>query len=93
MVFEEGYVPGQGGGVAGDVDEAFGVHAGDGFDGVGAEAFSWGIHGDDVRVDALFFQLQRSLAGVAAEEFGVLDAVAPGVVLGVLYGLGNHLHA
>ena len=34
--FEKGHVPGEGGGVAGDVDQPSGIHAGDGLDGVGA---------------------------------------------------------
>ncbi len=42
---------------------------------------------------ALAFQLQRRLAGIAAEKFRIVDAVAPGVVPGILHRLGNHLHA
>ncbi len=38
-------------------------------------------------------QVQGSGAGIGAEELGVLNAVAPGIVLGIFDGLGNHLHA
>ena len=93
LVFQEGGVPGQGGGVAGDVDQAFGGHLGDGLDGILAQALSWGVYGDDVRADALFLQAQGGLSCVGAEEFCVFDAVAPGIVFGVLNGLGDHLHA
>ena len=92
LFFQEGNVTGQGGGVAGDVDQAAGGHAADGFDGVGVQALAGRVHGDDVRADALLFQLQGGLACVAAEEFRVFDAVASGVVPGILHGLGNHLH-
>ena len=34
--FQQGHVPGQGGGVAGDVDQPPWIHPGDGLDGVGA---------------------------------------------------------
>ena len=66
---------------------------GDGLDGVLAQALSWGVYGDDVRADALFLQAQGGLSCIGAEEFGVFDAVAAGVVFGVFNGLGHYLHA
>ena len=90
--FQQGDVSCQGGGVAADVDQALGGHAGDGFDGVGVQALAGGIHGDHVRADARFLQAQGGLSGVGAEEFGVFNAVAPGVVPGVLHRLGDDLH-
>ena len=92
-LLQQRHIPGQGGGIAGDIDQALGRHPGDGFDGVAVQALAGRVYGDDVRVDALLLQVQGSGAGIGAEELGVLNAVAPGIVLGILNGLGNHLHA
>ena len=92
-LFQQGHVTGQGGGVAGNVDDAPGGESGQGFDGVGVEALPGRIHHHHVGLDALLFQSQSRLAGVAAEKFGVFNAVALGVVLCVLHSLGDHLHA
>ena len=35
LIFQQGHIPGQGGGVAGDVDKLPGVHPVNGFNGVG----------------------------------------------------------
>ena len=91
-LLQQGHVPGQCGGVTGDVDQAFGGHAGDGFNGVGIQALPGRVHGDHIRADALLLQPESSLARVAAEEFRVFDAVAFGVVPGILHRLLHYLH-
>ena len=77
MIFQEGDVPGQGGGVAGDVDQAAGGHFCNGFDGVGVQAFAGRVYYHHVRAEALVFQLQGGLANIvekAAEAETAADA-------------------
>ena len=90
---EQRHIPGKRSGVAGDIDQRAGGKAGDGLDGVGIQPLAGRIHHDHIRMDALTLQLQRSRSGVGTEEFGIFDAVAPGVVFGVLHRLGNDLDA
>ena len=87
------HIPGQGGGVAGYVDDAPGGHPVQGFDGVGVEALPGRIHHHHIGADAVFLQFQSGGAGISAEELRVFDAVAFGVVFGILHSLGDHLHA
>lgn len=93
VVGEELEVAGEGGGVAGNVDDAAGGHLGDGVDDLRGEAAAGRVDDDDVGADALGGELGGDLGGVAAEEVGVGDMVAQGVLSGVLNGLGNDLRA
>lgn len=86
-------VPGQGGGVAGDVDDAAGAHGGQDGGDLGGQALAGRVHGDDIGADAVLGQLPGHGAGVAAEELRVGHAVAAGILLGVLDGLGHQLRA
>ena len=92
LFLQQGHIPGQGGRVAGDVDQPSGGEAGDGFDGIGVEALPGRIHHHHIGLDTLLFQLQGGGTGIGAEELGIFDAVALGVVLRILDGLGDDLH-
>ena len=48
---------------------------------------------DHIGLDALAFQLQCCLTGIAAEKFRIFDAIALCVIPGVLHSLGDHFHA
>lgn len=93
LFFQQRHVPGQGGRVTGDIYKTPGAHPGNRLDSVGAQPLPGGIHGDDIRADAVFSQLQSGLTRVAAEKFRVLDAVAQSVFPGVRHRLGYNLHA
>ena len=86
------HVPGKGRRVTGDVDDAAGGEAGEGFNGVGIETLARGIDDHHVRPDALAFQLQSGLTCITAEKFRVFDAVSPGIVSGILHRLRDYLH-
>ena len=90
--FQQGHIPGKGGRVAGDIDQAPGVHSVNGFNGIRVQALPGRIHGDDVGADAFRLQLQGGGARIGAEEFRIFDAVAHRVFPGVLHCLGDHLH-
>ncbi len=91
--FQQCHIPGQGCRVTGDVDQAAGGHAVNCLDGIGVQTLSRRVHGDDIRADALLFQLQGGLARIAAEKLRVMDAVASGVVPGIGHRLLDDLHA
>ena len=91
-LFQQRHISGQSSRVAGNIDDPPGGEAGKGFDCVTVQSLSGRVYHDHIRFDALGFQLQGSLACVAAEKFGVFDAVAFGIVPGILHRLGNHLH-
>ena len=91
--FQQCHIPGQGCRVAGDVDQTAGGHAVNCLDGIGVQALSRRVHGDDIRVNPLLFQLQSGLACIAAEKLRVMDAVASGVVPGIGHRLLDDLHA
>ena len=93
LLLQQCHIPCQGGGVTGDIDQSSGGEAGDGFDGVGVEAFPGRIDHHHIGLDALFFQLQGGGARVGTEELGVFDAVALGIIPCILHGLGDDLHA
>ena len=61
---EAGDVAGEGGGVAGDVDQAVGLHGGDGLQGWGVHALAGRVHDYGVGRYAAGFELPRGLAGV-----------------------------
>ena len=88
---EAGEIPGQGGRVAGDIDDTGRGHGGGGFHHVGGQALSGRVHADDVGPQALGGQAAGGLSRVAAEETGVGDPVARGVLPGVLHRLGYDL--
>ena len=52
-LLQQCHIPGQGGGIAGDIDQALRGHPGDGLDGVAVQALAGRVYGDDVRMDAL----------------------------------------
>ena len=86
-------IPAQGGGVTGYIHHPGGRHAGDGVHHVGGQPLPGRVHHDDVGGDALLLQLEGQLGGIAAQETGLVrQTVAPGVLLGVLNGLGHHFH-
>ena len=58
-----------------------------------ARPFRGGIHRDDMGMGALPGQPGGHVGGVAAEEFRIFNAVAPGVLSGVVDGLGDDLGA
>ena len=90
---QQSHIPGQGGRVAGYIHDPPGSEPVQSFDGVGVQALSGRVDHHHIRVDALLFQRQSRFAGVTAEKFRVLNAVAPGVVPGVLHRLGDHFDA
>ena len=92
-LLQQRHIPGQGGRVAGDVDDSSGCHFGQGFDGVGVQALPGRVNHHHIGDDALLFQFQSRLACVAAEKFRVFDAVSPGIFLGIQHCLLHHLHA
>ena len=85
------HIPGQGGRVAGDVDDAVRRHGGQHRRHLRGEPFAGRVHADDLGTHALAGQAGRHLPRVPAEEFRVGDTVAQGVGPGVLDGLGDHL--
>ena len=92
-LFQQGHIPGQGGRIAGNIDDAPGCKPVERFDGIGIQALSGRVHHHNICLGALLFQLQRRLACVAAEKFRVFDAVALGVVPGILHCRFDHLYA
>ncbi len=86
-------VPGQGGGVAGDVDHAPGAGSEDGVDDLGVAALAGRVHGETVDLLAGGHQFGQGLLRRGAEEGSVFDAVPGGVLPGVLHRLGHHFDA
>lgn len=84
-------VPGQGGGVAGDVNHPLRGHLGDGGRDLLRQPLPGRIHGDDMGADAFGGEAGRHVGGVAAEELRVGKAVPGGVLLGVGDGLRDDL--
>ena len=91
-LLQQRHIPCQGGRVAGYIHNPPGGEAGQRFNGVGIQALSGRVNDNYIGLDALLFQLQGSLAGITAEKFRVLDAIALCVFLCVLDRLGNDLH-
>ena len=92
-LLQQAEVPGQGGRVAGDVDDAPGRHLCHGLDDVGADALAGRVYDDDIGPRALRRQPHGRLARVGAEKARVFDAVALRVLLSVGNGRLNDLHA
>lgn len=87
------HVPCQRGGVAGDVYHLFRGHLGDGCHHVPGQTLPGRVHRNDVGTDAVSGQLGGHTRGVAAEKFGVRNAVVGGVGPSVLNGLRDNLGA
>ena len=65
VLVEVGQVAGQGGRVAGDVDDAFGFALGDGFEDRFAAAGPRRVEDDDVGTDAVFDEFRQFIDGIA----------------------------
>ena len=50
---QEFHIPGQGGGVAGDINQPLGIHLDDGLDDLGGDPLPGRVHADHVGADAL----------------------------------------
>ena len=87
------HIPGQGGGVAGDIDHAPGTGGKDGVNDLGVAALAGRIHCETVDGFALRHQHGQGILRRCAEEGGVLDAVPGDILPGVLHRLGDHLDA
>ena len=87
------YVPGQGGGIAGDIDHPFRGHPRHSGDDLLPQPLPGRVHHHHVRPQVLRGQVGGDLPRVSAEEFRVGHAVAPGVLPGVVDGLRNDLPA
>ena len=90
---EAAQIPGQGGGVAGDVHNAFGGHGRHRLHHVGGQSLSGRVHTDHVGPHPLRRQLAGRFSGVAAEEPGIENAIPFGILFCVLNGLGHHFRA
>lgn len=82
-LLEDGEVAGEAGGVAGDVDDAVGLHVGEGLeDGLGA-AGARRVDDDDIGAHALLVEARHDLGRIADDEFGIADIVVARVLLRV----------
>ena len=80
-LLEDGEVAGEAGGVAGDVDDAVGLHVGEGLeDGLGAAGARW-VDDDDIGAHALLVETRHDFGRVADDKFGVADVVVARVLL------------
>lgn len=80
-LLEDGEVAGEAGGVAGDVDDAVGLHVGEGLeDGLGA-AGARRVDDDDIGAHALLVEARHDLGRIADDEFGVADVIVARVLL------------
>lgn len=92
-LLEDGEVAGETGWVAGDVDDAVGLHVGEGLeDGLGA-AGARRVDDDDIGAHALLVEARHDLGRIADDEFGVADVVVTGILLGVEDGRLDDLDA
>ena len=86
-------ISGEGGGIAGDVDDAGGLHAGGGGEDFFAAAGADGVHDDHVRAKAFFIELWHPFAGVGGVEFGIGNLISFCIFLGVFDGFLHDLDA
>ena len=91
--FEDGEVTGEAGGVAGDVDDAVGVHVGEGLEDSLGAAGARRVDDDDIGAHALFVEARHDFCRIADDEFGVADVVVARVLLGVEDGRLDDLDA
>ena len=90
---EVAQVAGEGGGVAGDVDDARGAKGTDGTEEVLVAAGAGRIHDHYVRHAALPGHLHHEASRVLAEKLRVFRSVEAGVHLRVPHGISVQLHA
>lgn len=82
-LLEDGEVAGEAGWIAGDVDDAVGLHVGEGLeDGLGA-AGARRIDDDDIGAHALLVEARHDFGRIADDEFGIADVVVARVLLRV----------
>ena len=93
QVVEDGEVSGQGGWVAGDVDDALGLHLGEGLEDGRGTAGSWRVYYYYVGTDTLLVESWHDDGGIAYEEVGVADVVVAGILLGIEDGRFDDLDA
>lgn len=92
-LLEDGEVAGETGWVAGDVDDAVGLHVGEGLeDGLGA-AGARRIDDNDIGAHALLVEARHDLGRIADDKFGVADVVVTSILLGVEDGRLDDLDA
>ena len=90
---EARHVAGQGGRVAGDVDDAVRRHLRHGVHHLRRQTLPRRIHHDHLRADAVGGKPGGGLTGVGTEEARVRNAVAGRIFPGVVHGGGHGLHA
>lgn len=92
-LLEDGEVAGETGWVAGDVDDAVGLHVGEGLeDGLGA-AGARRVDDDDIGAHALLVEARHDLGRIADDEFGIADVVVTRVLLRIEDGRFDDLDA
>ena len=80
------YIPGQGGRVAGYIDNTAGLHLGEGFEDCFGATCPGGVCHYYVRPDAFAIETGHDFRGIAYYEFGILYIVVTGVLDGILDG-------
>lgn len=90
---EDGDIAGEAGGVAGDVDDAVGVHVGEGLEDGLRAAGARRVDDDDIGAHALFVKARHDFCRIADDELGVADIVVAGVLLRVEDGRLDDLDA
>ena len=78
---EDGDIAGEAGGVAGDVDDAVGVHVGEGLEDGLRAAGARRVDDDDIGAHALFVEARHDFCRIADDELGVADVVVARVLL------------
>ena len=80
-LLEDGEVAGEAGWIAGDVDDAVGLHVGKGLeDGLGA-AGARRVDDNDIGTHALLVEARHDFGRIADDEFGVADVIVARVLL------------
>ena len=85
-------VPCQGCRVAGHIHQPLNTHFINSGEHLRRAALAWRVYDGHIRAHALGRQLRCRTGCVRTQEFCILNAVAPGILPGVLHRLGNHLH-
>ena len=86
-------VSGEGGGVAGDVDDGGGFAGDEGVDEAVVEAFAGGIDDNEVRGRLVFDLAGQPGFGFGGDKAGIANAQLPGVVTGIAGGVADGLNA
>lgn len=90
---EDGDIAGEAGGIAGNVDDAVGVHVGEGLEDSLGTAGARRVDDDDIGAHALFVEARHDFCRIADDELGVADVVVAGVLLCVEDGRLDDLDA